>query len=689
MSLNSKTRWRKWESRESESGLKGEMSSSSRIFFVLLLMAICAIICTNSTVLRRSRKHAMIEGQHVLSGERHAEDGDDVVNVYEWIHPKTKERIVQTESEHLEMCNNNIRMLCDEDHFGKIYNGISMAWEAYSDQFKRKEENKVTTLFAELYGRKKMLPYEALMGTFRMAHNFAEMCGAKVSNIKFFQCGSQQKLGAHRWDEDRDIEEDPTHKHCQSLVQREGEMTADWHRRCVTFHHKCALVYSGSEHNRGELPCKMCDSGCVKFMQLKIEFENLLHHSIQVINRVHAYDVSTIQGAEKLKDDMATTRDVSFEVAIACASAMAAPAAALGAVNKLKNARHVVQNTAKVVAGAFGGGTAAMTSAGFLKFVQVSITKEQNPWNKIFKAMKEKGVQGFTGGAAGAFAGFTGDLMSKIIRTFNGKLEPMIKSGTFLEKKKKSSLSHTYTYTGFTSDMLGAIRDNLVRQALISLYKEYSDTTYTSTDWGKDLSLAVLFAGLAKGAKVKESLSGPSPTIEFLRSTSQTSEPVKIVLAFNEYAASDIVFRNSFRVGMAIRHTMDRVASSDEDDTTSTTNLQTSSDEIDSPRHVIKRSVTECRDRASCCAILQSGEGSVPELKLKSGPKEAVNALQSILMELGDLDIDEPTGYFGPKTEKAVEAFQGRYVSKLGKPDGIVGPKSWGMLCEVTKPVVD
>ena len=51
-----------------------------------------------------------------------------------------------------------------------------------------------------------------------------------------------------------------------------------------------------------------------------------------------------------------------------------------------------------------------------------------------------------------------------------------------------------------------------------------------------------------------------------------------------------------------------------------------------------------------------------------------VAELQARLMELGFMDNDEPTHYFGNITEAAVVAFQRQ--NKLDK-DGIVGPSTW------------
>ncbi|MBQ8954388.1 MAG: peptidoglycan-binding protein, partial [Clostridia bacterium] len=65
-----------------------------------------------------------------------------------------------------------------------------------------------------------------------------------------------------------------------------------------------------------------------------------------------------------------------------------------------------------------------------------------------------------------------------------------------------------------------------------------------------------------------------------------------------------------------------------------------------------------------------------PVLVNKNTPEGTVRALQSRLIELGWLDIAEPTGYYGDQTKKAVRAFQqlihDRYDSSVGV-DGYAG----------------
>lgn len=68
-----------------------------------------------------------------------------------------------------------------------------------------------------------------------------------------------------------------------------------------------------------------------------------------------------------------------------------------------------------------------------------------------------------------------------------------------------------------------------------------------------------------------------------------------------------------------------------------------------------------------------------PDPTLKQGvpDSEEVTKLQSRLMDLGYLDIDEPTQHFGPATKYAVQLFQRQH--DLEK-DGIAGPKTLEMI---------
>lgn len=59
---------------------------------------------------------------------------------------------------------------------------------------------------------------------------------------------------------------------------------------------------------------------------------------------------------------------------------------------------------------------------------------------------------------------------------------------------------------------------------------------------------------------------------------------------------------------------------------------------------------------------------------------EAVRALQMALMSLGHAIPNGPTDFFGNSTNAAVRAFQGKHVATLGQPDGIVGPKTLGLV---------
>lgn len=76
-----------------------------------------------------------------------------------------------------------------------------------------------------------------------------------------------------------------------------------------------------------------------------------------------------------------------------------------------------------------------------------------------------------------------------------------------------------------------------------------------------------------------------------------------------------------------------------------------------------------------------------PEIRIEKGEEsEDVQALQSRLMELGYLAIDEPTSYFGNATKEAVKLFQRQH--DLQK-DGIVGEQTLALLnAEDAKPYV-
>lgn len=70
-----------------------------------------------------------------------------------------------------------------------------------------------------------------------------------------------------------------------------------------------------------------------------------------------------------------------------------------------------------------------------------------------------------------------------------------------------------------------------------------------------------------------------------------------------------------------------------------------------------------------------------PDLTLKVGVEdsERVTELQNRLMELGYLDIDEPTLHFGPATKYAVELFQRQHGLQM---DGIAGTQTLEMIYE-------
>lgn len=76
-----------------------------------------------------------------------------------------------------------------------------------------------------------------------------------------------------------------------------------------------------------------------------------------------------------------------------------------------------------------------------------------------------------------------------------------------------------------------------------------------------------------------------------------------------------------------------------------------------------------------------------PDPTLKKGMEnEEVRKLQERLMELGFLDIDEPTLYFGPQTEAALKLLQRQlnftegYSGEKVDEDGIAGPKTLALI---------
>ncbi len=83
----------------------------------------------------------------------------------------------------------------------------------------------------------------------------------------------------------------------------------------------------------------------------------------------------------------------------------------------------------------------------------------------------------------------------------------------------------------------------------------------------------------------------------------------------------------------------------------------------------IRKPVTLCLSLA-LSAILMSQPALAADLLRQGDKGDDVKAVQTRLTELGLLDDSAQTGYFGPKTEDAVAAFQ-RYVGL--KDDGIVG----------------
>ena len=82
-------------------------------------------------------------------------------------------------------------------------------------------------------------------------------------------------------------------------------------------------------------------------------------------------------------------------------------------------------------------------------------------------------------------------------------------------------------------------------------------------------------------------------------------------------------------------------------------------------------------------SMVEPAEGYLPEASVTPEPlkkhdrSEAVTHLQEKLMELGYLDLDEPTDYFGNATQYAVELFQRQHDLEQ---DGVVGTQSQDLL---------
>ena len=73
----------------------------------------------------------------------------------------------------------------------------------------------------------------------------------------------------------------------------------------------------------------------------------------------------------------------------------------------------------------------------------------------------------------------------------------------------------------------------------------------------------------------------------------------------------------------------------------------------------------------------QAEAGAQYETLKKHDKSEAVTTLQYRLMELGYLDIDEPTNYFGSSTESALILFQRQHNLKQ---DGVAGSETQAIL---------
>lgn len=93
---------------------------------------------------------------------------------------------------------------------------------------------------------------------------------------------------------------------------------------------------------------------------------------------------------------------------------------------------------------------------------------------------------------------------------------------------------------------------------------------------------------------------------------------------------------------------------------------------------------SESGDIAETSAVLQSEDAGTPEptatpfpVLQKRDKSERVTELQMRLMELGYLDLDETTDYFGSGTEYAVELFQRQHELEQ---DGIVGAQTYALL---------
>ena len=618
------------------------------IIFLLTLFAVASSSKQLSLKRKVLRKRRRSSGGSTI--------GDEEVFVYVWHHPKSQIEIRQTKREHFEMCNRHIKMVCDFNHFGTIHKEAVSAFEAYVLQMKRKDEFPWWTYFAEHWTAKgwftkaNMMEYEKVMDMMLELYKLAESCGAHVSNRDFFRCGSRSK-------ENRD--------RCLALTRRESESTNQFNSRCVDLHSDCFLMFSNVNEDPGTEPCAYCDSGCDFVPKLIKQYDDLLDQTKHTISTIYAYDRNMLSSAESMKVALDKTRDVSFEIAIACAGATAAPTA----IKNLGKGAHVL---AKLVAGATAASVAAAAVAGFLTTIKVAINDValEKRWPIIWDAAWEAAKDG----AVGAGANLAGKEIVARGAACLLKITPKMLSTLRLQFVAR--LTQLFPkLTAFKKGLIEGITHNAIRTGIIGLYKSYKDKEYTSENFEADMVLSIYFGAFAKTAKVDALLGGRKSPI--------WGDVVQI----NGFAVTEKIFKSAEKMGAIFAEELEVLESAQ---AFSKQNFQ-SSDDIDGvTAFAMKVPTWQCYDRASCCALHESNTNA-PILKFHRGPEVSVRALQSILIELETyLNIDEPTGFFGEKTRTAVEDFQIDYIVDPtsidnDEPDGIVGPITWGELCRLTR----